>query len=215
MAGSGYSWSAVSRRYRNNATGRYVAQTTVRAYRDAFLVIQQEWATGLAALLADGQISVQKYEAEFMTRLQRNYAAEYALGRGGRAAMTAADLTRVSDLLNAQAVYLRAFVGEIAAGSLSAEMIAARGAMYFSSAVQAFERGRASAWDVELPAYPGDGSSECKSRDRCSWQLVDKKETVEATWHLGSVQTEHCPTCVSRAAMWAPLVLTKVGGVQG
>lgn len=90
--------------------------------------------------------------------------------------------------------------------------IAARSRMYVSSAREAFERGkRRAAGAPELPAYPADGSTICKSRCQCGWQLEEVKDadgnTIawNAYWRLSPV--ESCETCLGRGATWNPLVI--------
>lgn len=42
---------------------------------------------------------------------------------------------------------------------------------------------------------------------RCSWQIVESLTAWQCTWSLG--RAEHCPDCLDRAAIWAPLIILK------
>ena len=71
-----------------------------------------------------------------------------------------------------------------------------------------FEVGRAGAFQVQLPAYPGDGSSECMVNDKCYWdvRLDIPNGQVLATWVRTAA--ESCPTCIKRAVEWNPYTIT-------
>jgi hypothetical protein len=78
--------------------------------------------------------------------------------------------------------------------------------MYPRSAREARERANARAWGVpKLPAYPGDGQSECLVNCRCFWSIKETRDGWEATWAL--TPAEHCATCVENSQKWNPLVV--------
>lgn len=58
---------------------------------------------------------------------------------------------------------------------------------------------------LRLPAMPNDGTSFCSitTSCRCSWDVQVRGDGWDCTWTLG--QADHCPTCLDRAKMWAPL----------
>lgn len=143
--------------------------------------------------------------------LRRAYTVQYMLGRGGRGQMGQRDFGILGSLLKKQYKFLANFAGEVANGRYSANQVASvatRQQLYSMSSNQAYERGKAEAWGlVDLPAMPGDGSSECMSNDQCSWEFEETEEEVLAYWRLGVA--EHCPTCLDRAKKWAPLRFPK------
>ncbi len=98
---------------------------------------------------------------------------------------------------------------DAAAGKMSAKQMGARAEMYLDGSTQAFERGKAASYsrDLDLPAYPGDGSTECLSRCRCHWSVADYEDRWEATWVLGDA--DHCDDCARRAGEWSPFVVNK------
>lgn len=58
-----------------------------------------------------------------------------------------------------------------------------------------------------LPAMPGDGTTQCIVRCKCSWRpegLNEKTKTGDWYWELGSTD-ESCQTCQVRARTWNPI----------
>lgn len=198
----GFTWSTSTRRYRDKATGRFIKATAIQSLRDQFVETQYRFAENMAASLADGGMTLRKWESEFWARVERVYIAEYMAGRGGINAMTAKDRANLSRMLTRQRKFLRNFAEDIATGDLSEDMIAFRSKLYISSATQAFERGKASAWNIRLPAYPGDGSTACMANCRCWWEISEKADLVRAYWRLSVA--EHCKDCLGRATRWSP-----------
>jgi len=155
--------------------------------------------------LLNGQITVQRWVLDFRTRLKDVYRNEYLLGRGGRQNMTASDWGKLGAMLKKQYQYLNGFARDIQAGKVSEGQMARRAQMYFDSSRQAFERGKSSATGMpDLPAYPGDGQTQCLSNCQCTWDIEETNTEWRATWSLGAA--EHCPDCVANAARWNPLV---------
>jgi len=89
-------------------------------------------------------------------------------------------------------------------GALSLIEVIRRAKMYINSARQAFERAKTYAYG-NLPAYPGDGSSECLSNCQCHWELQFSANNLVAYWKLGSA--DYCKTCTSRASTWNPYIV--------
>lgn len=57
-----------------------------------------------------------------------------------------------------------------------------------------------------LPAMPGDGTTQCMTRCRCSWRVVEAKDgqSADCYWELGPAE-QHCQTCLARHRRWYPL----------
>lgn len=199
-------WDAPRHRWRDGETGRFVAESRVREGRDGFLVSQERRVGDLTQRLTEG-MPVQRFEAEMRQVIKSSYLAEYMLGRGGLNAMTNADNGRVGALCRTQYQYLRDFMLQVQRGELSPAQIGARAALYVRSAGQAYERARAAVRDLVLPAYPKDGTSECKSNCRCTWDIREADEEWRCYWRVSSKET--CPTCLQRGQSWSPLVVPK------
>jgi hypothetical protein len=210
MPDTRWRYDASSKRYRDSTTGRYISASTAVDLRDGFQDRRRADVDALVRRLADHDLTVQQWEAETTQAIRELFHVQYALGRGGLNAMTDADHAAADAMVEVQRQYLRAFAQDVAAGSMSEAQIGARAKLYYGSSVQAYERGRASAWSVSLPAYPSDGGTPCKSACRCRWDLVDKGDEIHASWRLQS--GESCSGCKGRAASWSPLVIAKPSG---
>jgi hypothetical protein len=203
-----WAWDATSRRYRNVDTGRYLSSSKSVELRDDFLAKQRDLVDTLSAALANGSMTLQAWQLEMRERIRLAFVTEYAFARGGRDRLSDDDKAEIGELVREQWGYLRNFAAEIATGKLSPAQAAARARLYMAAATRAHERGKASAWSIDLPAYPGDGTSECLVNCRCAWQIADTGEQIEATWHCFT-DTESCATCVERSKQWAPLTFEK------
>lgn len=202
---STWSWVATSKRYRDEK-GRFVSAAKVRDLRNGYVEQQQVWARDLAGSVADRHMTVQQWERAMRDRTKRAFTAEYLLGRGGTNAMTAADWGTLGSMLKEQYRYLRGFAEDMVAGDLSAEYVANRAGLYFHSATQAFERGRATAWGVEPPQVPGDGGTQCLARCNCYLEYKTVEGGVEVTWRTAA-GSDTCQDCADMEAAWSPLFL--------
>lgn len=207
-----------SRTYVNLRTGQIAGPGEMLGLRDRFAEALNAESDRLARRLTDREITIQQWTTEMRRLVKDAFVAQYAAAVGGVNNMTQADYGRIGAMMMAgqgttgQYWYLQRFAETIQAGRLTPEQIAARARLYMSSSVQAFERGKSTSYGMpRLPAYPGDGSTQCLVNCRCSWEIVEDAFAWRATWSLGNA--EHCPDCLSRAAMWAPYVVLKGGGV--
>lgn len=196
-------------RFRDTRTGRLISQQQAVRLRDEFArAMRFERAGQLAGRLASGDMTVQAFTLAARQEIKAAYLAEYMLGKGGRHNMNQADFGRVGGLLRSQYGYLQNFANEIKAGNLSEAQVQWRLGLYMDSAGQAYERANAADRQIpEMPAYPKDGSSECKANDQCWWRYEETELEWLCTWTL--TDAEHCNTCLDRADRWAPLHIAK------
>ena len=162
---------------------------------------------GLAAQVSTGQISVQTWTTQMRAAIKEAYTQQYVLARGGINNMTQADWGRLGGALREQYQYLDRFAQEITMGRLSPAQIQSRARLYMNSATQAFERGKAAGKGLVLPAYPGDGSTQCRTNCKCRWDIRETSGAYYCRWLLGVA--EHCPDCVTNAGRWNPLVIAR------
>jgi hypothetical protein len=210
MAEAPWQWDAASRRYRNAETGRFLSADRVRALRDSFVSSTAEAPQALTSALAAGDLTLPQWEAGMRLSIKQSFLAAGLLGRGGKNAADPSFYGALGVRVKAQYGFLGEFAREIAKGELSEAQIAARGGMYLEAARSAFEQGRAASFSIDLPAYPGDGQSQCLTRCRYGWDLAETEAEVQATWVLGG--SNHCPDCGGNAARWNPLVFPKGEG---
>lgn len=200
-----FSYDAASRRYRNEATGRYLSPSQVRGYGERFMDLQRLAVRGLAEGLQAGTLTVSEWESHMTAQVRAAHLDQALLGRGGREMMTLSDWGRVGAAIGQQNAYLRGFVAEVAKGNLSGPQIGARALLYIGASRASYERGHAAAHGAELPAHPGDGSTPCGANCRCEWRFEETPGGLTATWVLGGVETEHCEECPQRAGEWVNL----------
>ena len=203
-------WNQLTKRYRNSKTKKTVTANTLLQLRDDFVDLKRDTFSALTDDLINSRITVQEWLLDMRKRVRNVNNAQYMLARGGRNAMFQTDLDALSEIIKDQFGYLQQFGEEIRAGKLSASQITARSELYMESSTRAHEQAKAASFDIELPEYPADGSQICKARCRCRWEIVEKKDTIEAFWLL-NVAAKHCDSCLSNAAKWAPYTI-QTGG---
>lgn len=213
-----WQWDGRTRRYRvtqagsealGQNTGTFVSQARMAGLRDEFIAHQKVGVNTLAKQLADGDISLNQWVVGMRQNVKDSFIDQYMLAAGGRNNMTQADWGRVGQMVRNQYEYLDRFAVDVANGRYTESAVAARARMYVESSSQAFERGNTVTRGMpDLPAYPGDGSTQCLSNCRCRWVIKETDTEWQCTWKLG--QAEHCPDCVERSRIWAPYIVPKV-----
>ena len=201
-------WNQLTKRYRNAKTKKTVSSNTALRLRDDFVDLKRGTFSDLTDNLINSRITVQEWVHEMRKRVRDVNNAQYMLARGGRNAMFQTDLDALSEIIKDQFDYLQQFGEEVRAGKLSAKQITARSELYIEASTRAHEQAKAASFDITLPQYPGDGNQDCKVRCRCRWEIDEKKDTIEAFWLL-NVAAQHCDTCLSNAAKWAPYTIKK------
>jgi hypothetical protein len=175
------------------------------AYRDTYLDAQRASAADLASRLARADIDVAQWQKAMRNDIKDSYINQYVLGHGGRGTMTQADWGRVGAMVKEQYRYLDGFATAVADDTLTEAQIRARSQMYHDGSVSAYERAHTLALGVpSLPAYPGDGSSECLGNCRCTWDIREVDGGWDCYW-IVDPGAEHCDTCQDRGSKWNPL----------
>lgn len=200
---SEYEWSASANRWRKIETGRFVSERTLTSWRNQARAALEDEATDLMQRLTDGKISIQLWEREMQEVLRNAHISDYLLARGGRHSLTAADRAIIGAQLDAQYRHLRGFTRTLIEGKLSEEAAKARARMYPRSGNTSFNMGRESAWSLNLPGHPGQGT-DCLSNCRCVWQITTRGNKTIASWRTSS--GDSCDTCVDRGRRWAELI---------
>ena len=170
----------------------------------------QEEIRARTTQLQNGIIARELWTGEMLHLLARYGGAALMLGVE-RDELTDAEQATLAAWLRGQAGYLADFANEIAHAAAWENYWNSRAEMY-GDAVQVpywmgYDHG------VTLPAYPGDGSAECLTSDRCQWRLDWLDETrgdLNAYW-VTEKDGKVCPTCQVRGERWFPLQVR--GGV--
>jgi hypothetical protein len=204
-------WDEIVKRYRNPETGRFVGITEMNALRPLFINWQKDRLVGLVNVYEAGSINIRAFEKQVKSILRDTYKDLYAMGAGGRNGMTPKDWGRLGAMLKEQYRYLNPFLDQIARGDLSNAQISARLKMYINSANEALWKAYTRDFPLELPAYPGDGSTACLVNCQCEWEIIQREDGYDCFWRLGAA--EHCPDCMVRASEWNPYKIRITGGV--
>ena len=204
-----YKYDVQAASYTEVDTGIVLSPARLNELIGDFLSQQQQRMVRFTDDLVQGHLAIPEWEIEIRRVIKESYGASYLLGRGGRKMMTQSDWGRVGQMVRNQYLYLNMFAREIATGEITAEEALRRIAIYPGGGRHAFGRARSIAQgDIPLPAYPGDGSTQCLGHCMCSWQIEDHPEGGwNATWVLGDA--DHCQECLRRSDTWAPL---RIGG---
>lgn len=184
--------------------------TSTTTLRNEFIDEAKGRLDDLAEQVIDGEISVQRWVTDFRRELKDIYVNEYTLAKGGAGNMTQTDWGSIGRQLKNQYEYLQDFAEEFAGEGKSLAQVQARSRLYAESASQAFERGKARSYGMslgDLPQYPGDGNTVCRTNCRCEWVIEETDDAWECTWHLNPA--EHCSDCLELADRWAPYVIAK------
>ena len=203
-------WNQLTKRYRNSKSKKTVSSNTVLQLRDDLIDLKRDTFSDLTDDLINSRITVQEWVHDMRKRIRDAHSAQYMLARGGRNAMFQTDLDVLAEIIKDQFGYLQQFGEEVRAGNLSAKQITARSELYIEASTNAHEQAKAASFDITLPQYPGDGNQDCNVRCRCRWEIDEKKDAIEAFWLL-NVAAQHCDTCLSNAAKWAPYTI-QTGG---
>ena len=198
---------------------RLAAQKITREEKEDLLAAaQEEYADEVERLceqLANGEITAEEWMEAMQQHVKDANVSAYLAGKSGDwQSMSFEDWGRLGAVLAGQYAFLRSFrralreyLGEDARKSLA--QMKERARLYAESARQSYQRGYMSELGMDpalLPAYPGDGTTECLVRCRCRWAiriLSVAEGNFDASWKLGNA--EHCETCRKRARAWKKL----------
>lgn len=210
-----YRWDSAAKRYRDER-GRFLSREAALSFANDVVANAGDAVTALARLVAEGNISPADWRERMRHEIKISYIQQYVSSKGGVSQMTQRDWGSIGGMLREQYRYLDGFVDAVATADppLSEGYIAARARMYTNSSREAHERGHARGRglpDGALPAWPGDGSTECLSNCKCHWEIDEETDGGGAVvrwlayWRTGVA--EHCDDCLDRAAAWAPFVV--------
>lgn len=163
-------------------------------------------ARRLTQRLIAGDTEVAAWEEALARALVEYHLASYADGAGiAPNQLTSQERRVIAKYVQLQLDYLQGFGNDLEAGRYAGKPLgaAARAAMYGGAANGSWWMGKTRGY--VLPAYPGDGTTQCRTNCRCRWEIVplEGSGNANAYWRLGAA--EHCQTCAVRAEDWSPL----------
>lgn len=177
-----------------------------RAFRQ-YLNYYDKQITSLAQRLANGDITVAQWRNAMADEITKLHLTADVAGTGGLSNYTVNDLNRVQSHVDTQLEYLDNWVSDLRTQTeYNPDAIIARARLYGSNATSTVQGAFAAALGInDLPANPGDGTTNCLTNCRCKWDFkkLDGDGNWDCYWNLGIA--EHCPTCKARSRIWSPL----------
>ena len=204
-----WTWDTATSRY-IDADGNTLPAEDQRSLLARFLEAQRMRAAEVTEQMIDGLVTIPEWENEMRWVIKDAYGGAYMLGRGGRYQMTYRDWGYLGRAVSEKYSYLNRFAAQLVAGE-SEGRTRQRANLYPLSARQVNQRAYTYARGAPtLPAYPGDGSSECLGNCGCYWDLAqttlgDGGEGWNCFWVR--LKSDSCETCIRREREWAPLVI--------
>lgn len=165
----------------------------------------------LAKTFVAGEITLEVWRRAMRTALTELYSVTYLVGIGGVEQFSDQHGAILDGLVRSQYSYLDNWANELQAlpedQSPSLPSIIARALLYGVASNAFLQRAITAAMGMPiLPAYSGDGSSLCRVNDKCYWRIEPLGgRNWNAYWTLRPA--EHCQTCLTRAAVWSPLLI--------
>jgi hypothetical protein len=194
---STYNFDNASQRWRDSVTGRYVSNDAVNAEMFRHSDATHSTLESLTRQLYAGDIPLAKWQIAVASELNDAHLAQAMFAVGGRANMGQAEFGRVGQTLREQYGFLNRFAEDIAAGRVSEARALNRIQMYGEACKQSYWAEYAEKSDglmdwvlgavdenncddcprnaanspykkENLPSYPADGTTKCKTRCRCT-----------------------------------------------
>jgi hypothetical protein len=214
-------WDAARRGWVDR-NGRALTERQVLKLRDDLAIEVSRILRQETQLYLDGKLEFDSWVRNFEDMLVRGTGSGYAFGRGGVGNMTDGDYDRLARIYTQQSEFFAKFVADVQTGDMSDEKLLARADLYGGSAVNAFEQAKQQAAigdseaDWDLPFYPADGDTPCRSNCRCSWVIEEDATGWTCAW-VTERDEQVCDGCAARGELYgesSPLVIPKPYGEQ-
>src|SRR5688572_21465200 len=118
---SKYVWDAVKGKYINPETGRVISSNTIIKEVEKVIKLTNENLLALSQQLANGTLSLGKWQIAMLQEIKLLHIASAAAGNGGWAQMSQSDWGFVGAKLRAQYKYLANFSKQIKNGIVNVE----------------------------------------------------------------------------------------------
>ncbi len=208
--GSNWIWNGSTKRYHNQKTKTTVTSNTILQLRNDFITEHLGKLSWLAEDLVCNELSLGKWVSSMRNIIADAHTAQYLMAIGGRYVISPHDLEVLKGIINSQYQDLQNWIRHINiskakdinifSANIDAGVITIRSLDYIEATAGTHERGKASSYNIELPAYP--------IKCRCRWEINETENYIDAFWmhDIGSI---HPPECLSYAAKWAPYKIPK------
>jgi hypothetical protein len=139
-------------------------------------------------------LGADEWQRQFERLIIQHHAAAYFSGQGANGLTPTGDRI-LGAALQTQLDFLAGFAASVE--DMSEAQAAARAALYAGALKSTYAKGQFGE-QLDLPFYPGDGSTVCLGNCRCEWDVTIDGSTARAIWRLHA--KESCPDCLARAA---------------
>ena len=197
-------WDDSVDQYRDPVTGRFIGVAQMQDLREMFMDQQKAIMGDYTRAFMNDEITLTQYYNQVVANLKTTYIDLYAMGAGGRNNMSARDWGRIGAMMKEQYKYLRPLFELIEQGKISPAQAAARLSMYINSANEALWKALTRDLGFDLPAYPGDGSTECLTNCKCEWDIVELPGIGYDCYWVVEHEAENCDDCIGRGVDWKP-----------
>jgi hypothetical protein len=199
---STYNFDNASQRWRDSVTGQFVPKADIVAELRIHQEATYARLNGLTKQLYAGEISLARWQVATASEIKNAHLAQAMFGAGGRANMGNAEWGRVGQTLKEQYRFLDQFAQQIALGHVSEAQALNRIEMYGDASQQSYwgewaqqrkgkkiyyrlhpaehcgdclDRAAGNPYTMDnLRGYPGDGSTKCGPRDKCTMEEEDE-----------------------------------------
>lgn len=193
-----FNFDNTAQRWRDSSTGRFVSNEAVVSEMRVHQEASYSTLESLTKSLYRGDISLAQWQIATASELKDAHLAQAIFAAGGRANMGQAEWGRVGQTLREQYGFLDKFAQAIADGTVSEAQALARIDMYGDATQQSYwgewaqgrkgkkiyyrlnisehcsdclDRVAGNPYTFEtLRGYPGDGSTKCGARDKCTME---------------------------------------------
>lgn len=169
-------WDVTAGRFRDRVTGRFVAETQVRAGVDRIAEDASAKARALSVALREERLSLAEWQVEMIRNVRVSSTATAMMAGGGERQMTTGDWSFVGRQILAQAEYLDNFAAQIHSGAQALNGgLDARAAQYGQQARVVFEnmrrreRKRAGMTQESNVLHPAEHCDSCREQTARGW----------------------------------------------
>lgn len=185
---SGYTWDRSARRYRSQATGRYVARNTVVNLLESHVNGGDQRIEALTTAFYEGRIAPSVFAEQMRTQLKRLHLQNAALGAGGWDRLTPADYGRVGQRLRTDYARITRLANDVQSENVTLPQALNRAAGYVGNSRVAF-------WETDRAAQVAEPG-----------MVIIERRVISAR--------ESCRDCLNYYAMgWQPIGVLPVPGV--
>ena len=174
----GFRWDTTVARYRDNRTGRFVAESRILETAEGFANFTQRNMGNITQRYLDGRIDLNAWQSAMRQEIKDAHLVNAMAGRGGRNAMTQADWGRSGARLRQQYGYLDNLAWERYNGTVTDAQMMTRAKMYSGAS-------RTSYYDGKTAAYQAA-------------EFTEERRVLNPA--------EHCADCIAYAGLdWQPI----------